>query len=74
MKSSMSRVEFVALMAMLVATVAFSVDSMLPALPRIASELSPDDINRAQFVIAAFIVGMGSGTLFTGPLSDTFGR
>ena len=40
-------VEFVALMAMLYATVAFSLDAMLPALPEIAAALTPADPNRA---------------------------
>ncbi|WP_163850230.1 multidrug effflux MFS transporter [Pseudooceanicola aestuarii] len=74
MGSRVSQIEFVALMAMMVATVAFSIDSMLPALPEIAEGLTPLDPNKAQFIIAGFIVGMGSGTLVTGPLSDTFGR
>ena len=66
--------EFVALMAMLVATIAFSIDSMLPALPGMGAELSPADPNRVQVVIASFIFGMGLGTLVAGPLSDAFGR
>lgn len=66
--------EFVALMAMLSATVAFSIDSMLPALPQIGAELSPDNLNRAQIIITSFVLGMGIGTFFTGPLSDAFGR
>jgi MFS transporter, DHA1 family, multidrug resistance protein len=33
--------EFIALMAMLFATIAFSIDAMLPALPEIAAELTP---------------------------------
>ncbi|OWU84929.1 multidrug MFS transporter [Oceanicola sp. 22II-s10i] len=70
----MSRIEFVALMAMMVATVAFSIDSMLPALPQIGSELVPDNPNSAQLILSAFIIGMGTGTLFVGPLSDAFGR
>lgn len=70
----LSRVEFIALMAMIFATMAFSIDSMLPALPQIAAEMSPDDPNRAQLVVTAFVLGMGLGTLFTGPLSDAFGR
>ena len=68
------RVEFVALMAMLVATVAFSIDAMLPALPRIGQELTPDALNRAQLIVTSFILGLGVGTFFTGPLSDSFGR
>ncbi len=74
MSNAMSRTEFIALMAMLAATVALSIDAMLPALPAIGQELSPDDINRAQLIITSFVLGMGIGTFFTGPLSDTFGR
>ncbi len=66
--------EFIALMAMLFASVAFSIDAMLPALPRIAAEISPDAPNRAQLIITSFVLGMGIGTLLTGPLSDAFGR
>lgn len=65
---------FVALMAFLFATVAFSIDSMLPALGTIAAELVPQDVNRAQLVLTMFMVGMGIGTLFTGPISDAIGR
>ena len=71
---TISRVEFIALMAMLSATVAFSIDAMLPAMPVIAADLTPDLPNRVQLVITSFVFGMGIGTFFTGPLSDTFGR
>ncbi len=74
MQNRMSRPEFVALIAMMFATIAFSIDSMLPALPEIGAELSPGDTNRAQLILTAFVLGMGVGTFFTGPLSDTFGR
>jgi len=66
--------EFVALMGMMFATVAFSIDAMLPAMSEIARELTPDAPNRAQLIVTSFVLGMGLGTLFTGPLSDTFGR
>ena len=59
---------------MIMATVAFSIDAMLPALPDIAAELTPDAPNRAQLIITSFVLGMGFGTFFTGPLSDRFGR
>ena len=70
----LSATEFIVLIAMLFAAVAFSVDAMLPALPQIAAELVPDQPNRAQLIIASFVFGMGLGTLFAGPLSDSYGR
>lgn len=66
--------ELIALIAMMFATIAFSIDAMLPALPNIGAALSPENPNRAQLIIALFILGMGIGTFFTGPLSDAFGR
>lgn len=66
--------EFVALVAMLFATIALSIDAMLPALPEIAATLSPDAPNKAQLVVTSFVFGMGLGTLVAGPLSDAFGR
>jgi len=59
---------------MLAATVAFSIDAMLPALPEIGAELAPDNPNVAQLVITSFVFGMGFGTFVAGPLSDRFGR
>lgn len=70
----MGRAEFIALMAMLFATIAFSIDAMLPALPDIARELTPDDPTRAPLILTSFVLGMGLGTFFAGPLSDAFGR
>ncbi|SLN38311.1 Bicyclomycin resistance protein [Falsiruegeria litorea R37] len=74
MAERLSKVEFIALIAVMFATIAFSIDAMLPALPEIGTELSPSDINRAQLILTSFVLGMGIGTFFTGPLSDTFGR
>ncbi len=73
-KLAISRTEFVALCAMMFATIAFSIDAMLPALPTIGQELSPNDLNKAQLIVTSFVLGMGLGTFFTGPLSDHFGR
>ncbi len=68
------RAEFVALVAMLTATIALSIDAMLPALPRIGTDLLPADPNQAQLVITGFVLGLGIGTLLTGPMSDAWGR
>jgi len=66
--------EFISLMAMLVATVAISIDAMLPALPDIALQLTAKNPNQVQLILSAFIGGMALGTLVVGPLSDSFGR
>lgn len=73
-RNPLKKPEFVALMAMSFATIAFSIDAMLPALPEIGAALTPDDLNRAQLILTSFVLGMGFGTFFTGPLSDAFGR
>lgn len=70
----LSQGEFIALIAALFATIAISIDAMLPAMPEIAATLSPDAPNRAQLVVTSFVFGMGLGTLIAGPLSDAFGR
>lgn len=66
--------EFVIIVALNFSLIAFSIDALLPALPDIASELVPFSPNKTQFIISSFLLGMGIATLFTGPLSDSFGR
>lgn len=70
----LSLTEFVALMGILTATIAFSIDAMLPALPSIAESLSPGEPNRVQLIVTVFVFGVGIGTLLVGALSDAFGR
>lgn len=61
-------------MAVSMAIVAFSTDAMLPAFPKISAELAPSAPNRAQLIVAFFLLGLGVGTIFTGPMSDAWGR
>lgn len=70
----MGRGEFIALMAMMFATIAFSIDAMLPAIPQIANEITGGDRAKAAWVLTSFVAGMGLGTFCAGPLSDAFGR
>lgn len=69
-----SQAEFIAMLALVFAVIAFSIDSMLPALPEIAAEFSPGNVNSAQLVLTAFVGGMGLGVFLAGPLSDAYGR
>lgn len=74
MSARISRVEFVAMMAMSFATIAITIDAMLPAVPEITEALSPTEPNKVQLIITLFMLGMGLGTLFVGPISDAVGR
>ena len=69
----MSRPEFVALIAMMFATIAFSIDAMLPTLPEIAAELAPEARERAPLILTAFVFGMGLGTFIAGPRGEAYG-
>jgi MFS transporter, DHA1 family, multidrug resistance protein len=73
-KASIGFGEFVTLTAVLMAIQAIAIDAMLPALPAIGSELLSAGDNRVQWVVAAYVLGMGTGQLVWGSLSDRFGR
>ena len=66
--------ELVLLVAALMSLTALAIDVMLPALPAMGAELGVTAENDRQLVIVAFVLGMGSGQLVFGPLSDRFGR
>ncbi len=66
--------EFIALMAMMMALQALSIDAMLPALGAIARDLAVDDPNRRQLVVGVFLFSAGFGALLPGSLADRYGR
>lgn len=66
--------EFVVVIASIMALNPLATDMMLPALPNIGSAFHIASANRAQMVIAVFLVGFGAGQFAMGPLSDRFGR
>lgn len=70
----LSRPEFIALMAALMALNALAIDVMLPALPYMGEALNVADENERQYVISAYMLGMGIAVLGFGPLTDRFGR
>jgi DHA1 family bicyclomycin/chloramphenicol resistance-like MFS transporter len=66
--------EFVALMAFTMSLVALSIDAMLPAFPEMASDLAVTGANDIQLVVSTLFIGLATGQLFYGPLSDSIGR
>ena len=67
-------VEFISLIAALMALTALGIDSMLPALPAIGDSLNVAAPNSRQFVITAFMIGFAFAMLVYGPMTDRFGR
>lgn len=70
----MSKFEFIAMMAMLMALNALAIDIMLPALQEIGAALNVEDVNERQFIVSSYLFGFGFAQLIYGPLSDRFGR
>ena len=66
--------EFIALIAVLTAMVAMSIDTMLPAVGTIAAELHATNPNDRQFIVLFFFLGLTFGQLIFGPMSDAAGR
>jgi DHA1 family bicyclomycin/chloramphenicol resistance-like MFS transporter len=70
----LSRVEFIALIAGLMALNALAIDVMLPALPYMGEALGISHENERQFVVGVYMFGFGFAQLAFGPLTDRFGR
>ncbi|XWN28855.1 MAG: multidrug effflux MFS transporter [Devosia sp.] len=70
----MPYVEFIAMMAVLMALTALSIDIVLVVLPDIANEFALPEQNHQQHVVTAYMAAFAAGHIFMGPLSDRFGR
>jgi DHA1 family bicyclomycin/chloramphenicol resistance-like MFS transporter len=63
----------IAVLALLTAVTPFSIDMYLSAFPDMAVEFGTS-ASTIQLTLTAFLVGLASGNLIIGPLSDQFGR
>jgi DHA1 family bicyclomycin/chloramphenicol resistance-like MFS transporter len=66
--------EFVVLAAATMSTQAIAIDAMLPAFPVIVRVLHVENENHIQWIVTAYMAGLGCGQLFWGLMSDRFGR
>jgi DHA1 family bicyclomycin/chloramphenicol resistance-like MFS transporter len=73
-KREISRVEFIILVAALMALNALAIDVMLPALPYMGEALGVSHENERQFVVGVYMLGFGIAQLAFGPITDRFGR
>jgi DHA1 family bicyclomycin/chloramphenicol resistance-like MFS transporter len=68
-----SRTRMIVILGALVALGPLTIDMYLPALPRIADELSVSS-SVAQLTLTGTLAGLALGQLVVGPLSDSLGR
>ena len=69
-----SKFEFIAMIAAMMALNALAIDVMLPGMQEIGASLGEPDENRRQLVITAYLLGFSVMQILFGPLSDRFGR
>lgn len=72
-RSSIGERELIWMMALLMALNAFGIDAILPAMDTMASDLGAAGNDR-QFVIGAYLLAAGFGTLVPGAFADRYGR
>jgi DHA1 family bicyclomycin/chloramphenicol resistance-like MFS transporter len=70
----MGKVEFIGMMAALMALNALAIDIMLPGLQEIGASLGVTNENHRQYVISSYLLGFGIAQLAYGPIADRFGR
>ncbi|MFK7813894.1 MAG: multidrug effflux MFS transporter [Maribacter sp.] len=73
-KKHIPQVEFIALMASLMAVVALAIDALLPALDIIGFSVGNASAADNQQIIIMIFLGLGIGPLVFGPISDSIGR
>lgn len=73
--AGLSRFEFTAMISMLMASAALSIDLMLPAFGRIRADFGlPEDSTQVGAIITSFFLGFALAQILYGPLADRFGR
>jgi DHA1 family bicyclomycin/chloramphenicol resistance-like MFS transporter len=66
--------EFVAIVALMMAVTAISIDNLLPAFPVIQARFGIADPNSLQLLVYVYMIGFGFAQIVYGPVSDRFGR
>ncbi|QZT37141.1 multidrug effflux MFS transporter [Halosquirtibacter xylanolyticus] len=72
--SKIKQIEFIAMMASLMALSSLSMDALLPAVNVIGESIGATSQTQGQQLVTMMFLGLGVGQLFTGALSDAMGR
>jgi len=72
--NKISDLEFIGIMASLMALAAMSIDALLPGLNEIGKAIGVIYPKDNQFIITIVVLGLGFGQLVSGALSDSIGR
>ena len=74
-RHGLRRAEYIGLASLVTATIAMSIDTILPAFEEIEEAYSLENSNLSvSLSITLFFAALGIGTLIWGPLADRFGR
>ncbi len=73
-KQRPQQLEFIVLMASLMCISPMAVDTVLPALESMGAAVHTSQATDYQLLITMVILGLGIGSLFFGPISDSIGR
>lgn len=68
------RVEFVAMMALMMGLIAIGIDLMLPGLADLATDVGQSSSADVAGIVTTYFLGLAAGQLLWGPLADRFGR
>jgi len=72
-RHGLRRGEFIAMMSIATATIAMSIDTVLPAFDEMEVEFGLDDTS-VSLTVTIFFIAMAGGVAVYGPLADRFGR
>ena len=73
MKKSINHIYLIILLAILSSVAPMGIDTYIPAIPTIATDLNVS-IEKIELSLSIFLIGFSIGQVFGGPISDNFGR
>ena len=68
------RVEFVAMMSLLMGLIAIGIDLMLPGLGDLATDVGQEQSADVAGIVTTYFLGLAFGQLLWGPIADRWGR